>query len=620
MDPAFIAIQLLNGLAGASHLFLAASGLTIVFGVTRIVNFAHGSLYMLGAYMAASLVPSLIGAIGGPAGFWLGVALAAIAVAAAGTLMELLLLRRIYRAPELFQLLATFGVVLVVQDLVIAVWGPDDIFGPRAPGLDGAVVILGHRFPQYELAMIAAGPLLLGALWLLFARTRFGALVRAATEDREMLGALGVNQALLFTGAVTLGALLAGLAGALQTPREPANSFMDINIIVEAFVVTVIGGMGSLPGAFLAALLIGELQAFGILVFPRVTLVLVFLVMALVLVLRPAGLLGRPVETDSHAFGGERPLRPYTPAQGAAALAVLAGLVALPLWADAFALRLAVEVMVFALFAMSLNLLVGTGGLVSFGHAAYFGLGAYGAGLLVSHLDARMEFALLAAPFVAGFGAALFGWFIVRLAGIYLAMLTLAAAEIVHVAAIQWVGLTGGDNGILGLWPSAWATSRTAYYYLALTLVAAAVYALRRVTYAPLGASLRAARDSERRAGAIGLDAAHARWRGFVLGGAAAGLAGGLYAFSKGNIDPSLLAIPTSIDALTMVLMGGIQTVIGPLIGAATLHLARDFVMPLSEHYRLLLGLLIIALVLVFPHGIAGLFARLARRWREAGR
>jgi len=611
MDPVFFLIQFLNGLASASALFIAACGLTIIFGVTRIVNFAHGSLYMLGAYVAVTLAPRFLEVAHGPVSFWLAILLSALAVGLIGVVMEFLLLRRIYKAPELFQLLATFGVVLVVQDLVVALWGPEDILGPRAPGLSGAVTILGQRFPEYEIALICAGPLVLGALWLLFRRTRFGALVRAATQDREMVGALGVNQAALFTAVVFLGAFLAGLAGALQVPKEPANPFMDVRIIVEAFVVTVIGGMGSVPGAFIAALLIGELQAFGILVFPKITLVIVFLVMAAVLIARPWGLLGRAETADSHAFGGERPIRPYGGLQAVAALAAIAGLAALPLIADAFTLKLMIEVMIFALFAMSLNLLMGTGGIISFGHAAYFGLGAYGAALVVAHFAAPMELALALAPVSAAMGAALFGYFVVRLSGIYLAMLTLAFAQIVYAIAFQWVALTGGDNGLLGIWPASWASGRVAYYYLTFALCLAGVYALRRAIYAPFGYALRAGRDSERRADAIGIDARQARWLAFTLAGAAAGLAGGLYAFSKGNIDPSALGIPTSVDALTMVLVGGIQTVIGPTIGAGVMHLLKDFVMPLTDLYRMLLGGIIIALVLAFPSGLAGTWNRL---------
>jgi branched-chain amino acid transport system permease protein len=605
MDPAFLAIQALNGLASASALFITACGLTIVFGVTRIVNFAHGSLYMLGAYIAATLVPRLLEVSFGPATFFGGILAAAVIVGLIGVLIEILLLRRIYRAPELFQLLATFGVVLVVQDLVVQVFGPEDILGPRAPGLRAPVDILGRRFPAYELVLIAAGPVVLGLLLLLLRRTRFGVLIRAATQDRDMVASLGVNQAVLFTGTLFLGAFLAGLGGALQIPRVPANTGMDLAIIAECFVVTVVGGMGSVPGAFLAALIIGQLQAFGILVLPKITLVLVFLLMALVLVVRPYGLFGRPeiagtaaaVGIASRPAGGRRDL---ILAGATAALALL------PLLGDAYVLKVGIEILVFALFAFSLQVLIGVGGLVSFGHAAYFGLGAYGAALAVRWLDAPMEAALPLAPLAAALGAALFGAFIVRLSGIYLAMLTLAAAQILFAVAFQWVEVTGGDNGLVGIWPSAWASSRWAFYLLTLAVVAAAVWALDRVIEAPFGYTLRAARDSELRAEAIGLDVRRHRWLAFTLAGAAAGLAGGLYAFSRGSVDPTLLGIPTSVDALTMLLLGGVQTVAGPLAGAAVLHALRDQIMPLTELWRMTLGLVIIALVLLFPRGLLG--------------
>ena len=202
MDLAFLFVQALNGLASASTLFIISAGLTLVFGVTRIVNFAHGSFYMLGAYLGVSIIPRLLDAASSLPMFLVGVLAAAAGVGLLGVAMELLLLRRIYRVPELFQLLATFGVVLVVQDIVLKIWGPLDILGPRAPGLGGAVTIFGHRFPAYELFLIAMGPLMLGLLWLAMHKTRFGVLVRAATQDREMVAALGVNQALLFTGTL----------------------------------------------------------------------------------------------------------------------------------------------------------------------------------------------------------------------------------------------------------------------------------------------------------------------------------------------------------------------------------------------------------------------------------
>src|SRR3954466_13728977 len=338
MDPSFLLLQSLNGLASASSLFITACGLTIVFGVTRIVNFAHGSLYMLGAYIAATLIPKLLEWTPGPAGFWAGILISAVIVGLLGVALEVLLLRRIYRAPELFQLLATFGVVLVVQDAVIKIFGPQDILGPRAPGLRAPIEILGRRFPSYELALIAAGPIVLGLVWLALRRTRFGVLVRAATQDREMVAALGVNQALLFTGTLFLGAFLAGLGGALQVPRVAANPGMDLSVIAECFVVTVVGGMGSVPGAFLAAVVIGLLQAFGILIFPKSTLVVVFLLMAVVLILRPHGFFGRPETVGgTHAVGIASRAPRGRAASAAAALAVaavLALLAGLPLTGD----------------------------------------------------------------------------------------------------------------------------------------------------------------------------------------------------------------------------------------------------------------------------------------------
>ena len=259
MTGSAILIQFMNGLAGASSLFLVAAGLSLIFGVTRIVNFAHGSFYMLGLYLAYSLIERFGH---GAVGFWAAILLAAVAVALLGVLVEVLVLRRLYASPELLQLLATFALVLVIQDFTLWVWGPEDLLGPRVPGLDAAVTIVGHRFPQYDLLLIVLGPLILVALHLLLTRTRWGTLVRAATEDREMAGALGINQKWLFTAVFALGALLAGAGGALQIPREPANLSLDLSVIADAFVVVVVGGLGSVPGAFLAALLISEIKAF----------------------------------------------------------------------------------------------------------------------------------------------------------------------------------------------------------------------------------------------------------------------------------------------------------------------------------------------------------------------
>ena len=611
-----IVIQFLNGLASASTLFLIAVGLSLIFGVTRIVNFAHGSLYMLGIYVAYSFVTGLGG---GAPGFFAGVILAALAVGLVGAVVEIAILRRVYQAPELFQLLATFALTLVIKDLALWVWGPEDLLGPRVPGLSGAVTILGLPFPEYDLFLIAIGPIVLGGLWLVLNRTRWGTLIRAATEDREMVGALGVNQKWLFTGVFALGALLAGLGGALQVPREPAQLFLDLTAISDAFVVVVVGGMGSIPGAFLAALLIGEIKAaciaigtvdaFGIeLSFSKLTLVAEFIVMAIVLVLRPQGLLGRPWALQRAAAAHvEPPLRPAGRAMRAAAVVGLALLAALPLATGGYALVLAIDIFVFALFAASLHFMMGPGGMVSFGHAAYFGLGAYGAALLLRKAGLPMEAALPAAPFAAALGAAVFGWFCVRLSGVYLAMLTLAFAQIAWSIVFQWDTFTGGSNGIVGVWPAPWLASRAAFYLLTFVLCAGAIWAMRRILFAPFGYALRAARDSPLRADAIGIDVRRVQWTAFIVAGGFAGLAGGLFAFSKGSISPdSTMAVSRSIDALVMVLLGGVQTLSGPVVGAAAFTWLQDTIARNTDYWRAILGITILVIVLAFPQGIVG--------------
>ena len=613
---ASILAQFLNGLASASTLFLIAAGLSLIFGVTRIVNFAHGSLYMLGIYTAYSTVNAFAAA--GPAGFWSGIVVAALAVGVLGVMIETLVLRRIYQAPELFQLLATFALVLMIKDFALWVWGPEDLFGPRAAGLAGAVSIAGRPFPQYDLFLIAVGPIVLGLMWLMLHRTRWGTLVRAATQDREMVGALGVNQKLLFTSVFALGAFLAGLGGALQVPREPAQLFLDLSAISDAFVIVVVGGMGSIPGAFLAALIIGEVKAFCIgmgtvdilgfaVSFPKLTLVIEFIVMAVVLVIRPWGLLGRPQAAQRAAPSHiEPPLRPASRKLALGAVVLAVALLALPAYGTAYNVVLMNDILVFALFAASLHFLIGPGGMVSFGHAAYFGLGAYGAGLLLLRAGFPMEAALVVAPFIAAIGAGVFGWFCVRLSGVYLAMLTLAFAQIGWSVVFQWDSFTGGSNGMIGIWPAAWASSKSVYYVITLVLCIAGVLAMRRIVFAPFGFALRAARDSPLRSDAIGIDVQRMQWAGFTLAGFFAGVAGALYAFSKGSVSPEVMAISRSVDGLVMVLLGGVQTLSGPVVGAATFTWLQDTIARNTEYWQSLLGAAILVIVLAFPRGIVG--------------
>ena len=615
-------IQTLNGLASASLLFLVALGLTLIFGVTRIVNFAHGSLMMLGAYLGVTLYASLGG---GALGFWGGALLSALCVALIGVMIEFVVLRRIYAAPELLQLIATFGIVLIVKDAVLYLWGPEDLLGPRAPGLRGAVLLLGKPFPNYDLLLIVLGPVFLLVVWLLLTRTDFGTKVRAATEDRDMAAALGVNQALLFTSVFAIGSFLAGLGGALALPREPANLSMDLSIIADVFVVTVVGGLGSIPGAYVAAVIIsivkawciglGDVALFGTTFsFSKLTLVAEFMVMAVVLIVRPWGLFG---SEPASAHASTAPALPMAPPGrplliGIAATAAV--LMLFPLVADRFSVVLMTDVAIFALFAASLGLLMGAGGMASFGHAAFFGAGAYAAAISAK---AGLPFvmALACGLVFAGVLALLFGWFAVRLSGVSLAMLTLAFAQITWAIAFQWDGVTGGSNGIVGVWPPALLESKAAYYLTALLVAGAGIAFAWRIVHTPFGYLLRAARDSRVRAEAIGINTRRLQWVAFAISGALAGLAGTLFVFSKGSLSPDTLGIPRSVDALVMVLLGGVETLTGPVVGAALFTLLQDWITRATPYGHAVLGTAVVVLTILFPQGVAGtLRQRLAHR------
>src|SRR5580698_9696748 len=611
---AFYVVQFLTGLASAASLFLVASGLSIIFGVTRIVNFAHGAFYMLGAYVAFTLTERFSGAIG----FWGGIVAAALIVAVIGVVVEMLLLRRIYHAPELFQLLATFGLTLMVEDLVVLGWGPDDLVGPRAPGLKGAIDFFGQRIPSYDLFLIVLGPAVLGVLWLLFQRTRWGVLVRAATQDRDMVAALGVNQKWLFTSVFALGVFLAALGGALQIPRDAVHHAMDLRIIVDVFVVVVIGGLGSIIGAFVAAVLVSELNAFGILIFPKISIILVFLVMAVVLIVRPWGLFGKQEAAARRTPGlTVNPWRPLVSGERWAVFAALAVAAMLPLVGGNYALTVASEIAIFVIFAASLHFLMAVGGLASFGHAAYFGLGAYGVALLAKMAGLPMIVCLLFGPLLGLAGAALFGFFAVQLSGVYFAMLTLAFAQIVWSVAFQWVDLTGGDNGILGVWPEKWAASASHFYWLSVGVAALAVAGLRIIVFSPFGYALRATRDSPLRGEAVGIDGKRVQWTAFVIAGTVAGIAGGLFAYLKGSVFPDSLGISLSVDALVMVLLGGVETVSGAVVGAIVYKALSIWLVSQTDLSKLVLGGVIVLIVVAFPKGIVGMLETIRNRRRS---
>ena len=291
LDPTVLARQTLAGVSNGMLLFLISAGLSLIFGVQRILNFAHGVLFMLGAFVAVSL-----SAQWGESGVmfaWVLLA-ATVVLALVGGLIEWGLLRRIYSAPHEFQLLITFALVFIMGDVVKLIWGNEDRSMTAPQALSGAAQTLGITFPNYRLFLIFTGVVVAVALWVLLHKTRWGIFIRAATNDRAMLGALGVNTRWLYTSVFALGSALSGLGGALAAPVVSVGPGLHVQIIIDAFVVVVIGGMGSVMGALVASLLVGVINAYGVLAFPGWSVVMTFVCMAVVLIVRPWGLFGSP--------------------------------------------------------------------------------------------------------------------------------------------------------------------------------------------------------------------------------------------------------------------------------------------------------------------------------------
>jgi branched-chain amino acid transport system permease protein len=292
LAASFLFSQFVGGLTTAMFLFLIASGLSLVFGVMRIINFAHGSFYMLGAYLAWQWVQWLEPS---PEGFWPAALAAASGIALLGAVVERLLLRFLYGRPELYQLLFTYALVLILGDAAKLIWGTTQLSVSRPPLLGGSVEIFGATVPIYNGFVMALGIAIAVGGWQMLNRSAAGRIVRAASYDREMLGALGANVGAIYTGMFMVSSFFAGLSGALVTPIIGIVPGMDVEIIVQAFIVVVIGGLGSFWGTFWGSVIYGQVLSFGILIFPGFSLFSVFALMAAILILRPWGLLGRPL-------------------------------------------------------------------------------------------------------------------------------------------------------------------------------------------------------------------------------------------------------------------------------------------------------------------------------------
>lgn len=286
-------IHLFNALLYSSVLFLIAGGLSLIYGVMRILNLAHGNLYALGAFVTAWAIGWALAAGAPTPVLFLLLPAGAIAAAAAGAVIERTLLRPFYKRPEEYQLLMTFGLLMILEDLIRFVWGPSPLSATNVYAALGSIPIGENRYPAYNLVIIAVGVLAAVFLWAFIYKTRFGVILRATSQDKRMASALGVNVNRVYIQAFTLGCFMAGLGGAIVVPSQSAVLGMGVDALVLAFIVVVIGGLGSLEGALAGALVVGVVREAGITLFPEIELALLYLIAAFVLLVRPAGLFGR---------------------------------------------------------------------------------------------------------------------------------------------------------------------------------------------------------------------------------------------------------------------------------------------------------------------------------------
>jgi branched-chain amino acid transport system permease protein len=619
IDLSFLTVQVLSALRQAAFLFLISSGLTLIFGVLNILNFAHGALYMLGAYFIYALTLHLTG----PGGFVIALLVAPLGVALIATVIETGLLRRIYRQEEIYQLLLTYSLVLIIDDLAKIVFGPEYKSIPKPDAISGAVTILGGTVPVYTLLVVVLAPLVAFLLWYLLHKTRTGKVVRATSSDREMADALGINMSALFTLVFAFGAILAGFGGALAGPARTVFPGVGTEVIIESFVVVVIGGLGNLWGALIGSILIGTLETVGIIVFPEFEMSLIYLLMVAILVVRPWGLFGRPLKIKALSeknLGMEaQEISPvHFSVNPLVRLIPLVLLLVVPLVAGRFYQYLLTQIFVASLVAVAFNLLLGTTGLLSFGQAAFYGVGAYTVGLLAAKAGFSTLPALLLAPVFAAAAAALIGFFCVRLSGVHFAMLTLAFGQLVFTIAFKWYGFTGGDNGIQGipvrpLPGGIEIVSTQAMYYFALLVVACSIEVLRRIRSSPFGSTLKAIRENNQRAAYLGVNVKLYQWTAFVIAGAFTGLAGGLYALMEKSITPDIIHWTKSGEPVFMTIIGGIYSFAGPMVGAVVFTVLNSYLVAWTEKWALVLGLVLLVMVLLLPGGVVGFINEKAR-------
>jgi branched-chain amino acid transport system permease protein len=597
--------QLLLGLINGSFYALLSLGLAVIFGMLNIINFTHGAQYMMGAFAAWLLMTHL------GIGYWPSLILAPLIVGFTGVVIERTMLRHLYKLDHLYGLLLTFGLALVIQALFRNEYGSSGQPYPIPAELQGGMRLPFMFLPYYRAWVIAFSLFTCLTTWLLIERTRLGAYLRAATENPTLVRAFGINVPRLITLTYGAGVGLAALAGVLAAPIYQVNPLMGADIIVVVFAVVVIGGMGSIIGSVITGFVLGLIEGLTKVFYPEASTTVVFVIMAIVLMIRPAGLFGRATtQAGSVESGTAAPVleggRSLTIAIAAlTVLLVLAPLVVYP--------QFLMKALCFSLYAISLNLLLGYAGLLSFGHAMFLGGAGYISGHAAKVWGLPPELAIICGSAASVTLGLITGVIAIRRQGIYFAMTTLALSQMIFFYCLQ-APFTGGEDGIQSiprgtLFGILDLRNQMLMYFVVLAIFIGALLLVYRIIHSPFGEVLKAIRENEQRAISLGYKTERYKLVAFMLSAGIAGLGGATKALVFQLASLTDVHWSMSGEAVLMTLVGGLGTVLGPVLGAFIIVAMENYLAELGQWVTVIQGLVFIVCVLAFRRGLIGEFS-----------
>lgn len=610
VPPALLFGQLLVGLINGSFYAMMSLGVAIIFGMLRIGNFVHGAQYMLGAFGAWYLLrlPELFPGLDLPSiGYWWALVIVPLVVAVIGGLMERIFIRRVYDLDHAYGLLLTVGLAMAIEGAFNVHYGAAGQMYGVPDSLKGGIN-LGFMFlPIYRAWVIVAAIIVCFSTWYVVERTKLGSYLRAATENPDLVRAFGINVPRLLMLTYAFGVGLAGFAGVMAAPIYQVSPQMGQGIIITIFAVVVIGGMGSIFGAIVSGLMLGVIEGLTKVFYPQASATVIFIIMALVLIFRPAGLFGK--ETTSHSVADVSSGRAGSFLEnGRLWLAVFTvGGIALPFLVYPI---MGMKILVLALFALAYNLIFGYVGLLAFGHAAFYGTSAYVTAHAAAAWGLPTELCILMGVAAATAVGVLFGWLAIRRQGLYFAMITLALAQIIYFYAVQapW---THGEDGIQSvprgtLFGVIDLSNTFNMYYVTLAVFLAGFAFVYRIIHSPFGQTLKSIRENEPRAISLGYSTDRFKLIAFTLSAMLAGLAGSMKAIIFQLASLADVFFMTSADVLLMTLIGGVGTLLGPVVGAAVLVTLQRELATFGAWVVVIQGVIFVLCVLFLRKGVIG--------------